>query len=80
MSPRSQPLTCFAAGSLTTPPLQVNFGQEVKLVGSHEALGAWQLDKAVAATWSEGHQWSASVELPAGAQLEFKFVVSDPAK
>ncbi len=49
-------------------------------MGSHEALGAWQLDKAVPATWNEGHQWSASVELPAGAQLEFKFVIADPAK
>lgn len=52
----------------------------MRLVGSHEALGSWQVDKAVPATWSEGHQWSASVELPAGAQLEFKFVVADPSK
>jgi hypothetical protein len=58
---------------------KVNFGQEVLLVGSHEALGAWRVDNAVRASWSEGHQWSASVNLPAGELLEFKFVVSDPA-
>lgn len=67
----------------TRPPAphkQIHFGQEVLLVGSHAALGAWQLDGAVRAAWSEGDVWSASVDLPAGAELEFKFVVADPSR
>lgn len=60
------------------PPLQVHWGQEVVLVGSHERLGAWSVDAGARMAWSEGHTWSTSVELPLGADLEYKFAVVDP--
>ena len=47
-------------------------------MGSHERLGAWDLAAAVPAAWSEGHAWTATVELPLGAEIEYKFAVVDP--
>ena len=72
----------------TTPPahprppacLQVHFAQEIVLVGDSPALGAWQLSSAAAMTWGEGDVWSATVSLPAGADVAFKFVVTDPKR
>lgn len=58
--------------------LQVCFGQQVLLVGSAEGMGGWQLESGLALTWSEGHCWSATVPLPLGADVEFKFVITDP--
>lgn len=56
----------------------MQFAQEVLLVGSLPQLGGWGLEGAVRLTWGEGHAWTATVELPAGAELEYKFVVTDP--
>ena len=49
----------------------VDFGDTIKLVGSHEALGAWDPTQALGMTWSEGDVWTALAQLPAG-QHEFK--------
>lgn len=58
------------------------FGQNVLLTGSSPELGEWDLSRAARMEWSEGrngeHHWSASVELPAGADVEYKFVIDDP--
>lgn len=48
------------------------------LVGSADALGGWELSRAPHMTWSEGDLWSATVELPAGANIEYKFALWDP--
>lgn len=40
-------------------------GQRVVLVGGHPALGSWDVAKAVSMSWSNGHVWKASIELPA---------------
>ncbi|KAL4423422.1 hypothetical protein ABPG77_010000 [Micractinium sp. CCAP 211/92] len=53
---------------------QVPFGQELKVCGNAAQLGGWDLDKALSMTWSEGDRWQASVALPAGAGVEWKFV------
>jgi alpha-amylase len=58
----------------------VHFAQEIVLVGDSPALGAWQLTSAAAMTWGEGDVWSATVSLPAGADVAFKFVVTDPKR
>lgn len=50
-------------------------GQEVVLVGSHQQLGCWRMDAAVALTWTDGHVWRASVELPAECS-SFEYKVS----
>lgn len=53
---------------------RTNFGQSVKLIGSHAKLGSWDLGKALELTWSEGDRWIATVELPAGGVYEYKWV------
>lgn len=48
------------------------------LVGADEALGAWDLGRAPHMVWGEGDVWTAQVELPAGVNVEYKFVLTDP--
>ena len=65
--------------SAACPPLlQTYYGQRVLLVGSSQELGAWKLDAGLPLRWSEEHKWSATVALPAGAAVEYKFVITDP--
>ena len=58
-----------------TPPLQVAFGQHLAVVGDAKALGGWEVGHAPELRWGEGDVWSASVELPAGAAVNYKFIV-----
>lgn len=51
---------------------ELPFGQSLKLVGSHPALGSWKEEAGMLMTWTQGHKWQASVTLPAGAAVEFK--------
>ncbi|KAK9804633.1 hypothetical protein WJX73_001406 [Symbiochloris irregularis] len=55
----------------------VEYGQAIRVVGSHENLGAWQLSEALQLHWSEGDQWTAVAELPAGRIAEYKYVLVD---
>lgn len=43
-------------------------------MGGHPALGNWQAEIAPNLHWGEGHLWTATVELPAGRPVEFKFL------
>lgn len=52
----------------------VNYGQRLKVVGSPDALGAWECSAAPEMAWSEGDQWALTVDLPAGKH-EFKIAV-----
>lgn len=61
--------------------LQVSFsihkptqlGEDVAVVGSHDSLGAWNLGNALPLTWTDGHHWRGSLEVPANAgRIEFK--------
>lgn len=45
---------------------EVTWGQVVGVVGSSHELGAWHCDGAVRLAWSEGHNWSTVLHLPAG--------------
>jgi len=75
-----QVVACASAGAVaarstfTVPDFGVAFGEHLRLVGSSTALGDWQPNEGLALEWSEGNNWTASVELPAGA-IEFKVVV-----
>ncbi len=51
------------------------FGEHLRVVGSHEALGGWEVGRAPALEWSEGHVWTATLDLPAGEEMEYKFVI-----
>lgn len=59
-------------------PYDTAFGENLCMVGSHENLGAWELERAKAMTWTEGNVWKASVELPAGGVFFYKYVVKGP--
>jgi hypothetical protein len=52
--------------------VRVNFGDVVKVVGSHTALGNWDVSQAVAMTWSAGDVWKASAELPEHFVVRYK--------
>eukprot|EP00882_Tetradesmus_deserticola_P003887 GHRQ01004111.1.p1 GENE.GHRQ01004111.1~~GHRQ01004111.1.p1 ORF type:complete len:251 (+),score=115.78 GHRQ01004111.1:188-940(+) len=54
---------------------KTDFGQEVFLVGNCSALGDWDVLQGVRLVWSAGHIWEGSVELPAGAHIQYKYVV-----
>lgn len=61
---------------------EVCYGQNVLLTGDCEELGAWDLSRSTRMEWSEGrngeHHWSATITLPRGANVEYKFVIDDP--
>ncbi|KAI8470726.1 MAG: hypothetical protein J3K34DRAFT_521144 [Monoraphidium minutum] len=54
-------------------------GARLHVTGDAAALGAWQPSAAVAMAREEGDTWAAAVALPAGCQLEYKYVVLDAA-
>ena len=39
--------------------------------------GSWQLAESLELHWSEGDQWTAAIELPAGRIIEYKYVLVD---
>ncbi len=45
------------------------------IIGSHDSLGRWNQNKALAMTWGEGGNWWANVDLPAGGVFFYKYVV-----
>ncbi|KAK9834220.1 hypothetical protein WJX84_008626 [Apatococcus fuscideae] len=53
---------------------QAAFGEKLKLVGSHEATGSWDLDDAPDMQWTDGNVWKANLEVPSGTELEYKVV------
>lgn len=74
------PFPTFPAPCASPPLPQVNFGQSLALVGNAEQLGAWNLEHAPTMTWGEGDVWTSTLELPAGADVEYKFALVDPHK
>ena len=53
-------------------------GEEIRMVGSHTALGNWSVSQAPAMKVGDGDErgiWSAEVALPAGGVYEYKYVL-----
>ena len=50
------------------------YGEHLRVVGSHEVLGGWEVGAAPALEWGEGHVWTAQLEIPVGTEFEYKFV------
>jgi len=72
----------LATGQLRAPrevkfivPVEVKYGDSVKVVGNESALGAWDCDRGVQLQWSEGNIWTKIVDLNPGS-YEFKCVVA----
>ncbi|KAI8466100.1 MAG: pyruvate phosphate dikinase [Monoraphidium minutum] len=53
---------------------EVNYGQQLRVVGSAPGLGSWDATRGLQLKWSDGHVWSGEAELEAGGPLEFKVV------
>ncbi|CAI5505161.1 unnamed protein product [Closterium sp. Naga37s-1] len=54
---------------------QCAYGQKFFVSGAHEALGGWDLKKAIPGEWSEGHVWTATAVVPRDSSLPFKCVM-----
>ncbi|KAK9834735.1 hypothetical protein WJX74_008813 [Apatococcus lobatus] len=52
-----------------------DFGQRLKVVGSHPNLGAWTLTEAPELMWSPDDNWNTTLELPMGGIVEYKYVL-----
>jgi hypothetical protein len=44
-------------------PYRCSFGENLAIVGSGEPLGAWDPDRSVPLTWSEGDVWQGEIEM-----------------
>lgn len=58
---------------------KVDFGTDIKLVGSGPGLGDWDPSKGPSLTWQEGDVWIAKVNVPAGETLKFKVMLGHAA-
>ncbi|KAJ7964159.1 Phosphoglucan, water dikinase, chloroplastic [Quillaja saponaria] len=45
------------------------------VVGNDPAIGLWIPTRAIPLNWSEGDIWSVELDIPAGLQIEFKFIL-----
>jgi hypothetical protein len=52
--------------------MQVEYGEQFKIVGNQKQLGNWDAGKGLELTWNEGDVWAATVELPVAVDVEFK--------
>ncbi|KAE8665007.1 Detected protein of confused Function [Hibiscus syriacus] len=43
------------------------------LAWDHPLLGLWDPESALALNWSEGHFWTAELDIPVGVSVQFKF-------
>ena len=52
------------------------FGEELRLIGSHASMGAWDMTKSLTLTWGEGDVWTSDdVELPVDGVFIYKYAV-----
>lgn len=51
------------------------FGEQFLLVGDNPMIGLWDPESAIPMNWSEGHVWSAEMDMPVGQSVSFKFIL-----
>ena len=57
--------------------LEVGFGDIVRICGSHEAMGGWDVANAMLLEWSEGNVWtSEEIELPVDGIYIYKYCIA----
>lgn len=54
-----------------------NFGEQFLIVGDDPMLGSWDPLDALPMTWSEGHVWTAELDVPAEKSIQFKFILKE---
>ena len=52
-------------------------GQNLVLLGGHPKLGNWVEHQAVRMSWTEGHLWTAEVELPCSSAYFYKYAIQE---
>ncbi|GEL96326.1 carbohydrate-binding module family 20 domain-containing protein [Cellulomonas composti] len=75
-SPTSSPTASTAAVSFGVTAT-TSWGQNLFVVGDAAALGGWDTSKAVALSSATYPVWRASVTLPAGTAVQYKYVRKD---
>ena len=50
---------------------ELDYGDEMCVVGSAVELGAWNPDAALALRWTEGNVWRGELAVPAGGAVEY---------
>lgn len=60
--------------------MEVGFGDIVRICGSHESMGEWDVANALLLNWSEGNVWTSDeIELPVDGIYIYKYCIA-PAK
>ncbi len=54
---------------------QTQWGQQVYVTGNRPELGSWNPNKAVPLSSASYPTWSATVVLPAGTKVEYKYII-----
>jgi len=53
----------------------MEFGQNLVVVGGHPILGDWKINEGVPLDWVEGNRWEVEMELPQLELIEYKYAV-----
>ncbi|KAL8504826.1 hypothetical protein ACS0TY_016131 [Phlomoides rotata] len=53
---------------------ECTFGEQFLVVGDDPVLGLWDPYEGVPLDWSEGHVWTAEVDIPIGKVIKYKFI------
>ncbi|KAG1365862.1 hypothetical protein COCNU_12G008620 [Cocos nucifera] len=51
------------------------FGEQFLVVGDDPMFGLWDPSKAIPLEWSDGHVWTARLDVPVGKAIQFKFIL-----
>lgn len=54
----------------------INFGEELRLTGSHPKFGTWDMSKSLTLNWGEGDVWTSDdIELPVDGVFIYKYAI-----
>ncbi|KAK9159047.1 hypothetical protein Scep_005621 [Stephania cephalantha] len=54
---------------------ECQFGEQFFMVGDDASLGVWDPENAIPLEWSDGHIWTAELDIPTGKSIQFKFIL-----
>ncbi|KAK9168165.1 hypothetical protein Syun_000305 [Stephania yunnanensis] len=54
---------------------ECQFGEQFFMVGDDASLGVWDPENAIPLEWSDGHIWTAELDVPVGKSIQFKFIL-----
>ncbi|KAL7133939.1 hypothetical protein ABFS83_12G173100 [Erythranthe nasuta] len=54
---------------------ECEFGQQFLIVGDDPIIGLWDPSEGVPLNWSDGHLWTAEMDIPSGKMMKYKFIL-----